>query len=125
MEGSGTHLRSTRKWGGKKKTLGLENDGYTNSGRFLDFLVKLRNEAILGLRDPQNRTRDHVSIPKGLNISSYGPFSSHLVRISSQIEPNLIRPTWEEPGYGFWLFFPWGNLDFEGSKKGSGNVIFG
>ena len=67
-------------------------------GDFGIFLAKPPNEAILDLPDPQNRTRDHVSIPKGPNISSYGPFLSHLEQISSQIKPNPTRPTWEEPG---------------------------
>ena len=57
------------------------------TGRFWEILGEPPNEAILSLRDPQNRTRDHDSVPKGPKISSYGPFSSHLVRISSQIEP--------------------------------------
>ena len=78
--------------------------------RFQDFLGKPPNRAILGPRDPQNRTRDHVSVPKGPKISSFGPFSSHFVRIPSQIRPNPTHSTWEEHGYGFWLFFhggPW------------------
>ena len=72
-------------------TPGSKFDGYANSWRFLDFLAKPPNEAILDLRDPQNRTRDHDTFPKGPEISSYGPFSSHLVKISpksSQIRPN-------------------------------------
>ena len=76
-------------------TPGSTFDGYANSGRFLDFLGKPPNEAILGLRDPQNRTREYDSVPKGPKISSYGPFSSYFVRISSQIEPNPTRPTWD------------------------------
>ena len=74
------------------------------TGRFWDILGKQPNDAILDLRDPQNRTCDHISIPKGPKISSYDPFSSHFVRISSQIEPNPSQATWE-PGFGFLLFF--------------------
>ena len=99
---------------------GSEFDGYAKFGRFFEILAKQPNEAILDPQDPQNRTRDHNSIPKGPKISSYGTFSSHFVRISSQIQPNPIRPTWEEPGHGFWhilAFFQLGTLDFEGSKK--------
>ena len=121
-----------RKWGGGspwhsragengvvEKTRRSGFDGYANSGRFWGILAKPPNEAILDLRDPQNRTRDHDSIPKGQKISSYGPFSSHFMKISSQIQPNPSQATWVEPGFGVGFFFQWTTLDFEGSKKAS------
>ena len=101
-----------RKWG-CLEWLGGPNSMITqNSGRFLEILAKPPNEAILDLRDPQNQTRDHISVPKGPKISSYGPFSSHFVRISS--DPSNLGGTW------LWIlafFFQWRTLDFEGSKK--------
>ena len=103
---------------------GSKSDGYANSWRFLVIWAKPPNEAILDLRDPQNRTRDHDSVPKGQQIISYGPFPSHLVRISSQTKPNPTPTTWgnlgmdfREPGHGICFFFQLGTLDFEGSKK--------
>ena len=104
------------RWLRKPGDGGSEFDGVSNRAIW-GFLGEPPNEAILGLRDPQNRARDQDSIPKGPKISSYGPFLSHLVRISSQIEPSPTQATWEKPGYGFWLFFQLGTLDFEGSKK--------
>ena len=88
------------------------------TGRFWRFLGEPPNEAILGLRDPQNRTRDQDSVPKGPKISSYGPFLSHLVRISSQIKPNPTRPTWGNLAMDFcFFFFNWGPLIFKVPKR--------
>ena len=84
------------------------------TGRFWEIWGEPPNEAILDLRDPQNRTRDHDSVPKGQKISSYCPFSSHLVRISCQIEPFGPNPNL---GMDFCFFFQLRTLDFEGSKK--------
>ena len=105
------------------KTSGSRFDGYANSGRF-GKLWQNRQTVPFETSGTQNVTRDHDSVPQGLEISSYGPFSSHLVRISSQIRPNPTHSTWgnlgmdfEEPGCGFLLFFQWRTLNFEGSKK--------
>ena len=106
-----------RKWGCLEWLRGANSMVTQKSRRFFEILAKPPNEALLTLPDPQNQTRDHVSVPKGQKISSSGPFSSHFVRISSQIEPNPSQATWVEPGFGFWLFFQWTPLDFEGSKK--------
>ena len=83
----------------------------------LAFLGEPPNEAILDLRDPQNRTRNHDSVPKGPNISSYGPFSSHLVRISSQIKLNPSRPTWGNLAMDFCFFFNWGTWILKVPKR--------
>ena len=114
--GSHTHSR-TRANGGVISTLGPEFDDYARNRAILGFLGEPPNEAILDLRDPQNRTRDQDSVPKGPKISSYGPFLSHLVRISSKIKLNPSRPTWGNLAMYFCFFFQLGNLDFEGSKK--------
>ena len=123
MGGSPPHLRD-RANGDFQMARGSKSDGYANSWRFWVILAKPPNEAILDLRDPQHRTRDQDSVPKGPRISSYGPFSSHLVKISSQIKPNPAHSTWGnlgmdfgEPGHGFWLLHQWRTLDFQGSKK--------
>ena len=97
--GSHTHSR-TRANGGVISTPGSEFDGYATNWAILEILAKPPNEAILDLRDPQNRTRDHDSIPKGPKISSYGPFSSHFVRIldflpnRAKSEPSNLGGTW-------------------------------
>ena len=101
---------------------GSKFDGYAKFQAKLEILEEPPNEAILDLRDPQNRTRDHDSVPKGPKISSYGPFSSHLVRISSQIEPNPSQATWGILGgnraMDFCFFFQWRTLELQGSKNG-------
>ena len=104
MGGSPPHLRH-RANGDFQMARGSKSDGYANSWRFLEILAKPPNRGILDLPDPENRTRDHISIPKGPKISSYGPFSSHFVRISSQIEPNPSQATWGIlGGTGLWIF---------------------
>ena len=87
------------------------------TGRFWEILGEPPNEAILGLRDPQNRTRDQDSVPKGPKISSYGPFLSHLVRISSQIKLNPSRPTWGNLAMDFCFFFNWGTWILKVPKR--------
>ena len=114
--GSHTHSR-TRANGGVISTPGSEFDGYARNRAILGFLGEPPNEAILGLRDPQNRTRDQDSVPKGPKISSYGPFLSHLVRISSQIKLNPSRPTWGNLAMDFCFFFNWGTWILKVPKR--------
>ena len=41
------------------------------------------------------------------------PFGEDFVPNQAKSDPTNLG----EPGYGFWLFFQLGTLDFEGSKK--------
>lgn len=85
-----------RKWRGFFYPPRSEIVGCTTMGRFLNFSAKYPNLAILGRSDPQNRTQDYTIKPQRAKLSSYGPFSGHLVRISVQIEPTPTHSTWPE-----------------------------
>ena len=114
-------------------TQGSEFDGYADSCRILDFLAKPPNQAILDLQDPQNRTRDHDSIPQGPKISSWfilEPFGEDFLPNRAKSNPTNLGsgprqmesgPRQMEPGRNlgmdFGFFCQVMTLDFEGSKK--------
>ena len=108
-------------------TPGSRFDGCAKSWRFLEFLAKPPNEAILDLGDPQNRTGDHDSVPKGLINqliwSILEPFGQDFLPNRAKSDPTNLGsgPRQMEPGRNlgmdFGTFCQLRTLDFEGSKK--------
>ena len=83
------------------------------TGRFWDFWENRQTKQFWA----SETTREQDSVPKGPKICSYGPFLSHLVRISSQIKPNPTRPTWGNLAMDFGFFFNWGTWILKVPKR--------